>query len=114
MEQKTGHVTIVIYLETDDTLKGPCGKAEVILRDTNGAALATLMMDKDLCRGGKKPGRAVDVAKTYQVTKVVPFDVARKTTTLLVVAHKTTSNHIGLWGFNPDDIVNAIRIIFGG
>ena len=95
-------------LETDSTTHGPCGKMHIVLRNAACKDLANLGMKKQLCRGGKPPGKA---AKTTWTTQAyVPMETASQVASVHVAVSKT--GRVGrLWNISLGDLKDAIEVV---
>lgn len=107
LDTETGVVDMRFVVETDSTASGPCGKMTVVLRDESGRDLATVKMNKKVCRGGKPPGKAARTDFTFQ--KAVPMHVARATKDVVVLVEKA-GKRIRLWDIPLSVVEDGIKV----
>lgn len=114
LNTETGVVSMRFGLETDSTATGPCGRMSVLLRGDDGRDLASVKMDKKVCRGGKPPGKAARTDFTFQ--KAVPMKIAKQTTQVVVLVEKA-GKRVRLWDIPLSVVKDAVTLgvsIFGG
>jgi hypothetical protein len=108
LDTGTGVVSMALQLETDSATAGPCGRMLAILRGETDSDLAVLDMTQEICRGGKRPGKAA--VSDYSLQKAVTKDIAARTKSIVVLLDYTKSKS-GLWNIPMKTVVDAIKLL---
>jgi len=104
-DSSTSRVTVHLNLETDSVTGGPCAVIHSTLRDASGVALATIQSEREICLGGKLPGKAVQYDWTRSAS--IPANVAKRVVAIDVNVTRT-KNIPSIWGIYLKDIADAV------